>query len=208
MSIMLIAPIISVIALSVAVAGWDAAVFARRHFEQPRERVITWVRECGDALELLALSGCETLKEQEEPPVPYRLRAYLLFQLVSDLDELESFAKTPHAGWPFDYVEQTLVEQVKSAVAQAMRCWRTLRRPSVDGGDHMPEGADEIVRRGLQRIGNLQEQILNYERMPWILTVLKRRDILRGVRRRQVRRHEEWVNRKDRTTSLDLVVPL
>lgn len=208
MPITLIAPIIGVIALCVAIAGWDAAVFARRHFEQPRERVITWVRECGDALEPLALSGCEALKERKEPPVPYRLRAYLLFQLVRDLDELESFAKKPHAGWPFDYVEQTLVEQVKSAVAQAMKCWLTVHGRNVDRRDHMPERADEVVRRGLQRIGNLQEQILNYERVPWILTVLKRRDILKGVGRRQVRRHEEWVNREDRTTSLDLVVPL
>lgn len=208
MSITLIAPIIGVIALGVAVAGWDAAVFARRHFEQPRERVIAWVRECGDALEPLALSGCGALKEQKVPPVAYRLRAYLLFQLVSDLDELESFAKKPHAGWPFDYAEQTLVEQVKSAVAQAMKCWLTVHGRSADRRDDMPEGAEEIVRRGLQRIGNLQEQILNYERMPWILTVLKRRDILRGVRRRQLRRNEEWVNREGRTTSLDLVVAL
>jgi biopolymer transport protein ExbB/TolQ len=65
MSIALLAPIIGSTALCVAIAGWDAAVpavFARRHFEQPRERLIAWARECGEAFELLMIPGCEILK--------------------------------------------------------------------------------------------------------------------------------------------------
>ncbi|SHY61586.1 Uncharacterised protein [Mycobacteroides abscessus subsp. bolletii] len=208
----LIAPVIGVIALCVAIAGWDAAVFARRHFEQPRERLITWARECGEAFEQLLASDDTALKAQKEAPIPYTLRAYLSLDLLSDIDELENFSHPRQVVWKLHYVEDSIISQIKDAVDVAMRRWVALHGIKLDDQEpaqKMPSpGSVHDVIRGLRRVGNLQEQVLRYERLPWIRTVLLRPVILRRIRRRRKVRYEEWRTNLPEKARVDLVVPL
>jgi hypothetical protein len=189
----ILAPIIGVIALSVAIAGWDAAVFARRHFEQPRERLIVWARECGEAFEsLLAASISERLRDQQQPPVRYALRAYALFDLIGDLDELDSFGRSTKTKWNLPYVERDVIYPVLVTIEVTTSQWHAL-----NGADHgrTPLADDQFrcqVAIGLQRIGMFQEHLQRYERAPWIRTLLGRRRI--RVRRRY--RHEERAQRR------------
>ncbi|MDM2419348.1 hypothetical protein PP577_17080 [Mycobacteroides abscessus] len=205
MSIALVAPIIGVIALSVAIAGWDAAVFARRHFEQPRERLMAWARECGEAFDLLMIPGCETLKQQQ-PPIRYGLRAYLIFDLVNDLDELDNFSR-PRVG-NLHYVETRILPPVKRAIRAAMWRWSEIHGMEPDKS----ATEDAVSRRatyGLQRVGMLQEHVLRYERMPWILTVVRRVQIHRRIHHRRKQRSDERIeNSAAEVDHEDIGVPL
>jgi hypothetical protein len=206
MSAALLTPIIGSTALCVAIAGWDAAVFARRHFEQPRERLIAWARECGEALELLMIPGCEALKEQHQPPVRYGIRAYLLFDLVNDLDELDNSSRS--SLWGLHYAETRIVRPVARAISAAMRRWSEVQGIELDRS----VTDDDVYRRvryGLQRVGMLQEYVLKYERMPWIISVVRRVQINRRIRqRRELRSRERVRNAWAELAYEDIGVPL
>ncbi|MEF9456033.1 hypothetical protein [Mycobacteroides abscessus] len=207
MSITLIAPAIGAIALCVAIAGWDAAVFARRHFEQPRERLIAWARECGEAFEPLMIPGCEIL-QQRQAPIRYGLRAYLVFDLVNDLDELDNFSR-PRVG-NLHYVDTRIIPSVKRAIRAAMLRWSEIHGIEPEPDTSVPD--DAVSRRatyGLQRLGMLQEHVLRYERMPWILTVMRRVQIYRRISRRRKQRSDERIeNAGAEVDHDDMGVPL
>jgi hypothetical protein len=213
-STVLLAPLVGVFALCVAIAGWDAAVFARRHFEQPRQRILDWTRECGEALEVLTVSGAGMLKEQREPPIAYGLRSYLLFQLLDDLDDLEYVGNFKSHKSSLNYVEPGIVNLVVDGVRVAMHRWALLH--GVRTGNGTPEPATptprqvyDLAHRGLQRVGMLQEHVLHYKRMPWIVTVLKRPMIRARIRRRREMRAQLWRDNPGlQWTSDDVMIPL
>lgn len=204
----ILAPIIGVIALSVAIAGWDAAVFARRHFEQPRERLVSWARETGEAFEALhAASISDRLKDQPQPPVRYGLRTYALFDLIGDLDELESFGRSTNTYWGLSYVEREVVRPVLKTIAVSTGQWRAL-----NAADHLQmlltdDQFRSQVSLGLQRIGMLQEHVQRYERATWVRTLLRRRQIrLRRRSRQEERAADRWSDLS--VGSPDIWVPL
>ncbi len=230
MSTVLIAPIIGSIALCVAIAGWDAAVFARRHFEQPRERLIAWARECGEAFELLVSSRCEMLGKQEKPPVRYGLRAYLFFDLIGDLEELDNFSRDGRWGgprflWPIrralqrsprpirwglqQYVEPRIVDPIAAAIVLTRRRWSAERTGEFDDKTPTLDEVNDAVTYGLQRVGMLQRHVLEHERMPWIATMLWRVRIHRRIRRRREQSNARWrASAGSEWSSRDLGVPL
>ncbi|SHV14610.1 Uncharacterised protein [Mycobacteroides abscessus subsp. abscessus] len=230
MSTVLIAPIIGSIALCVAIAGWDAAVFARRHFEQPRERLIAWARECGEAFELLVSSRCEMLGKQEKPPVRYGLRAYLFFDLIGDLEELDNFSRDGRWGgprflWPIrralrrssrpirwglqQYVEPRIVTPIARAIVLTRWRWSAERTGKFDDKTPTLDEVNDAVTYGFQRVGMLQRHVLEHERMPWIATMFWRVRIYRRIRRRREQREARWrQSGRGEWSSSDVGVPL
>lgn len=195
-------PLIAAASLTVALIGWEATIFARSNFADPRNRILNWCRDVGHQFELAHIPG--HLDRLAMPPFPYQLRSYLHHDLRRDLDLLEDYSRTG-SHWNLSYVEPSVIERIQGAMQVVGQDWRA--RHGVLTWAFEPQAPPDpfaytrqTASIGLQRIGMLQEQVLEYQRATAVAIAVMS---LPFIGRRWRRRRERARRRHADLSSLD-----